>query len=255
MTLKYLIFGIFILCCCSGVLLAEGSLVIHCNVPQAKVYLDGNYIATLDARGDLKIDQLPDGKFMLTVQKARFQSQKQMVEVISGQATHLQLDLPPTAPYQSTPKGKGSPRPADEQTMTKSPMPGQSAAQESPSSSVEAPSSWGLKMFLATLAFIIMAALAGSLYFFRDRLTLRFRYGSAASDRDSTMENTESDDPIYASDPGPSESDPAFLAELEHREEMLRAGFLTDPHEKKKRRRPSKKTTVILKKDDYEIKE
>ncbi len=255
MTLKYLTFGIFILCCCSGVLLAEGSLVIHCNVPQAKVYLDGNYIAALDARGDLKIDQLPDGKFMLTVQKARFQSHKQMVEVISGKATHLQLDLLPTAPHKSAPKGKGGPQVADEQMMKKSPMPGQPAARQSPASSVEAPSSWGLKMFLATSAFIIMAALAGILYFFRDRLTLRLHYGSNPSDRDLTAENAESDEPISLSDPGPSESDPAFLAELEHREELLRAGFLTDSHEKKNRRGPSNKSTVILKKDDYEIKE
>lgn len=237
--------------------------MLHSNVPGAEVYLDGNLIATTNAASNLQIDQLPDGRFLIALRKSGFESREQTIEIHDQQTLTLRMELSPLSG--STAAKRSSKRSQRAEVMEKSstsigtaptakpifPQPQELAGQNGE----DAKDSWSSK-FLYVLVLLVVAGLLVSSYFlFKHFYPLQFQIRSVSGEVSAVPEDEERlADSQSESASEASPANPEFLAELEHREELLRAGFLPEEIKRRKTQTRMEEPTITLKKDEYEIK-
>ncbi|MDD5543247.1 MAG: PEGA domain-containing protein [Acidobacteriia bacterium] len=257
--MRHLAFLISVLCLWSGSLIAEGKLEIRSNAPHAQVYLDGTLIGNADARGRLHIDQLPDGRFMITIKKSGFSSESRTIEILPNHTSEaffelaaIRREVPPPREARPQPGRKPSQSPAVSSSTPRSqPIPA-----AAPVAAKEPATGDHRNILYVSVAVIAICALIITFFF----LKTQFGILRPAQMQDSLEAGAA--DHLEPSGPLPIESskatgDAAFLAELEHREELLRAGFLADAPKSKARRpleEPGEKT-ITLNKDEYEVKD
>ncbi len=261
--LKFFKCLIFMSCVWGGLLFAEGRLVIQSNAPAARVLLDGNYVATTNAQGQLQIDQLPDGRFLISIEKKGFQSAQQAVVIKTGQATVLRLTLkslapPPSRKSYRRPQQAGSNLPPKDnadssRTITAAPT----TPVTPPSPSLPPKKGHGL-LYVALMLTAIAIFVTGFLVL-RYWSPLRVRFNEL---HEPTPQGSETaiEDPASSVQtvvtPERPQAMSDFLSELEHREELLRAGFLTEPRHRRKKpvEEIMEEPTITLNKEDYDVK-
>lgn len=261
--LKHLLILISVICLWRGSLWGEGRLVLHSNVPGAEVYLDGNLIATTNAAGNLQIDQLPDGRFLIALRKSGFESREQSIEIHNQQILTLRMEFSPirvTAAAKSLPKRSREAEASEESstsigTATTAkpifPQLQESAGQNGK----DAKDSWSSNFLYVLVLFVVAGLLVSSYFLFKHFYPLQFQIRSISGEVSAMPEDEERPaDSQSESASEASSANPEFLTELEHREELLRAGFLPKENRRQKNRKPMEEPTITLKKDEYEIK-
>ena len=266
MALKFWTTTLIGLCLCSQLLFAEGKLVIHSSIPYARVYLDGTYVATTNASGDFRIDQLPDGRFLIVLEKPGFQSSEHSVVIHSKAITSLRVEMQglerPAAPARAGPANAARETPRREEprrverpleepaSKAVTPAPPSVTPQAAPTEAQES----GHGFLYVTLIVVGLGLLTGGIFYLKHHVPMRMRVKAPISEPFTDIEPPPEFDAMTTTVVTPEKSHDGsdFLAELEHREELLRAGFMSET--KRKRRRPLEEPTITLNKDEYDVK-
>jgi serine/threonine protein kinase len=74
-----------------------GELTLVCGVPGAEVIVDDKRVGVTDAAGKLYLDQVAHGKHKVTIAHPQRQTAVSEIEVVQGQLTSLNLELPPVS--------------------------------------------------------------------------------------------------------------------------------------------------------------
>jgi hypothetical protein len=225
----------------------ETKVVIRTEEPGADVYLDGNYVAKTDTRGNLSMESLPPGLFRIMVKKNGCQPYDGSFQITEGESKIVQVQLCRVQAAQSAgilspvkkPRAEETAFPPESATARQPPeaVPGTQAPPETKA----AEDSWPSEIL------IVSAASAALLWAGLSIVKRRTRRAQMESPQ---IERIPSDDDPSGIPVSMIKPTPEFVDRLKRREELMEAGFLPVNCAKRE-----KEVVIVLPKEAYTSKE